>query len=309
MEQSPWDPEGVTPRLDASGTIVLADGAPDPTATIDLRGFYRAMVHARCLDLALARAGLPMWAPAAGEEAVTASCASLCDPNEWIYAGVRDQPALAMLRGVSPASVLAGHRDGARYRGAPGGASLPGVNLGHVPETLGLYLGLAAGHAHALKLERAGQATVAIFGEGLTTVGLYRETVSLAVACDLPLVLLCKSQLWPEAAPAEAAVFGESVAERARAVGMGARRVDGADPVAVYEAIEWALSRARYGRGPTLVEAVITQLIHPDVPGHRDPIERLRRHLDRAGQWTPTMQDALEAELRGQLPRDEEEAP
>ena len=27
MEQSPWDPEGVTPRLDASGTIVLAEAA------------------------------------------------------------------------------------------------------------------------------------------------------------------------------------------------------------------------------------------------------------------------------------------
>jgi TPP-dependent pyruvate/acetoin dehydrogenase alpha subunit len=34
------------------------------------------------------------------------------------------------------------------------------------------------------------------------------------------------------------------------------------------------------------------------VPAHRDPLERLRRHLDREKQWTPTFQDVIEAEVR-----------
>jgi pyruvate dehydrogenase E1 component alpha subunit len=45
-------------------------------------------------------------------------------------------------------------------------------------------------------------------------------------------VLICKSQLWPEGAPAEAGLLGDSVSERGRACGLWTRRVDGADVVA-----------------------------------------------------------------------------
>ena len=32
-------------------------------------------------------------------------------------------------------------------------------------------------------------------------------------------------------------------------------------------------------------------------PAERDPVERLRRHLDQTGQWTQTFQDVIEAEF------------
>ena len=120
-------------------------------------------------------------------------------------------------------------------------------------------------------------------------------------------MLVCKSQLWPEGAPAEAGLLGDSVAERVKACGLWSRRVDGADVVGVYAALDQAFRRARDGRGPGLVEVVATRLQageqSTDVPAHRDPIERLRRHLDREKQWTPTFQDVIEAEVRGQLER------
>jgi TPP-dependent pyruvate/acetoin dehydrogenase alpha subunit len=80
------------------------------------------------------------------------------------------------------------------------------------------------------------------------------------------------------------------------------RRVDGADPLGVYGAVASAADRARDGRGPGLVEVVVTQLTH-DPPAHRDPVERLRRHLDTAGVWTQTFQDVLEAEVAAELDR------
>ena len=61
-----------------------------------------------------------------------------------------------------------------------------------------------------------------------------------------------------------------------------------------------ALERTRTGRGPALVEAVVTQLRH-DPPAHRDPVERLRRLLDARGEWTSTFQDVVEAEARGRF--------
>ncbi|WAS94042.1 thiamine pyrophosphate-dependent enzyme [Nannocystis punicea] len=307
MEDCPWDPEGVEVCLDPEGQLVDRRAAQG----VDLRALYKRLVAARCLDLRVERLGLPMWVSCAGEEAVAVLTAMLAGQEDWIYPGVRDF-ALAPIRGLDlddfARQILGVAADGERpYNGRPGAVAAADLGIAYAPEPLGLHLPLAAGQAHAQKLAGNGRATIAIFGEGLTTTAFFHETVALASACDLPLVLVCKSQLWPEGAPAEAGLLGDSVAERVKACGMWSRRVDGADVVAVHAALDQALRRARDARGPGLVEVVVTQLhagtTDADIPAHRDPIERLRRHLDREGQWTPTFQDVIEAEVRGQLER------
>lgn len=301
LQPSPWDPEGVEVCLDPDGQLLDKRAAHG----LDLRALYKRLVAARCLDLRLTRLGLPMWAPAAGEEAATVLTATLAGPEDWIYPSVRDL-ALAPIRGMD-LDEFAQQVLGAHYNGRPGAVAAADLGIGHAPEALGLHLAVAAGQAHAQKLAGPGRLTVALLGEGLTTTAMFHETLALALAGDLPLVLVCKSQLWPEGAPAEAGLLGDSVAERARACGLWTRRVDGADVVAVYAALDQALRRARDHRGPALVEVVVTHLQpgeqSADVPAHRDPIERLRRHLDREGAWTPTFQDVIEAEVRGQLER------
>jgi TPP-dependent pyruvate/acetoin dehydrogenase alpha subunit len=184
----------------------------------------------------------------------------------------------------------------------PGRIASARHRIGTTTDTLGMHLALAAGQAHGQKLLRDGGITFALFGEGLTTTGTFHETAMTAVACDLPLVLVCRSQVWPEGAPAEAGAVGDAVAERAKACGLWVRRVDGADPLGVFGAVAGAADRAREGRGPALVEVVVTQLVR-DPPAHRDPIERMRRHLDASGLWTQTWEDVIEAEVRGGLDR------
>lgn len=283
--------------LDARGA--LAEGAT--TGSVDLRAYYKALVSARVLDLRLSRMGLPMWASAAGEEAPAVAVAMLADDSDWIYPGGRDL-AVAVTRGVP-------HDDVARAitgQARGGGPALPARvasaahRIGTTTDALGMHLGFAAGQAHAQKLEGAGAITFALFGEGLTTAGVFHETVALAVRADLPLVLICKSQVWPEGAPPEAGLFGDSVEERAKTCGLWARRVDGADPIATREAIDTAAGRARRGRGPGLIEVVVTP-VSRDAPPHRDPVERLRLHLDSLGEWTQTFQDVVEAEARQRI--------
>lgn len=306
MEECPWDPEGVEVCLDPEGQLVDRRAA----SGLDLRALYKRLVAARCLDLRIARLGLPMWASCAGEEAVSVLAATLAGPEDWIYPGVRDF-ALAPIRGLDldefARQVLGVHPGGeAGYNGRPGAVAAADLGIAYAPEPLGMHLALAAGQAHAQRLAGTGRATLAIFGEGLTTTAFFHETLALAMSCDLPLLLVCKSQLWPEGAPAEAGLLGDSVTERVKACGLWARRVDGADVIAVHAALDQGLRRARDGRGPGLVEVVVTQLHtggEVDIPAHRDPIERLRRHLDREKQWTPTFQDVIEAEVRGQLER------
>jgi pyruvate dehydrogenase E1 component alpha subunit len=299
MQATPWEPEGVEALLDSNGALT------DPAAVsgIDLRGYYKKLVAARVLDAKLRRMELPMWASAAGEEAVSVAIGDLLEPDDWVFTGNRDA-AIGMTRGVP---LLELGRELLRLPTAPSrGRALPGSissqthKIMGASEALGLSLGLAAGHAHGQALFGRGRATLVVFGEGLTTTGMFHESMAMAIAHDVPLVFVCKSQIWPDGAPAEAGLLGDSVAERTSAAGMWSRRCDGADPLGVRRSIGLALHRAHDGAGPSLVEVVVTPLAQ-DPPAERDPIERLRRLLDSRGEWTQPFQDVTEAEINGQL--------
>lgn len=299
METTPWDPEGVTVALQPDGR--LAEGTA--SSGVDLKRFYKLLVAARSLDLRLSRSALPMWASAAGEEAAVIAATLTASAEDWIYPGLRDV-AVGLGRGVDYSSIITQ----VLGRQAEGGAALPGrfASAAHriAPSTdaLGMHLALACGHAHGLRLQGMGNIVMALFGEGVTTTGAFHEACMLAVSADLPIVMVCRSQVWPDGAPAEAGVLGDSVADRARSNGLFVRRVDGADPIGVLAAIDAAAARARDGRGPGLVEVVVTPMFR-DPPSHRDPIERLRRHLDAQGIWSQTFQDVIEAEVRTGLDR------
>lgn len=294
MEPTPWDPEGVTVVLDPNGQLVGTH-----PSNLDAKQLYKLLVAARCLDLKLGRAGLPMWASAAGEEAALVSTALVSRESDWVYPGFRDV-AVALARGLEIEAIVAGLFAGDEV--GPGRIASATHRIAPPTDALGMHLGLATGRAHAQKLAGSGAATFALFGEGLTTTGAFHESTMLASSLALPLVMVCRSQLWPDGAPAEAGTVGDSVAERAKAAGLWVRRVDGADALGTHAAIEAAADRARQGRGPSLVEVVVTQM-HRDPPAHRDPVERLRRHLDNTGAWTQTLQDVIEAEVRGSLDR------
>ena len=299
MQPTAWEPEGVEALLDSTGTL------HDPAAVsgLDLRGYYKKLVAARALDVKLRRLELPMWASAAGEEAVSVALADLVEADDWVFVGNRDA-AIAMLRGV-PLTELVSQLLGSasaetRGRGVPGSISSRAHKLVGASEALGLNLGLAVGHAHGQALAGHGGASVVVFGEGLTTTGMFHESAALALAHDAPIVFVCKSQLWPEGAPPEAGLLGDSVYDRAQATGLWARRCDGADAVGVRGCLAAALHRARAEAGPSLVEVVVTPLAQ-DPPAERDPVERVRRLLDGRGEWTQTFQDVTEAEIQGRL--------
>src|SRR5690606_8782604 len=255
MESTPWDPEGAAALLDAEGR--LTGGAT--LGGLDARGYYKQLVAARSLDLRLARAGVPMWASAAGEEAPLVATARVAHAEEWIFPGGRDL-AVALTRGMPLAELV--RRVLGREGHAPAGrVSSPARRVAAGTDALGMHLALAAGHAHGERLAGSGRATFALCGEGTSTAAAFTETLALLAACDLPLVIVVRSQLWPNGAPAEAGVLGDSVADRVRACGLWARRVDGADPIAVHNTIASAADRARSGRGPGVVDVVVTQQV------------------------------------------------
>ena len=103
----------------------------------------------------------------------------------------------------------------------------------------------------------------------------------------------------------------ETLAQKAVAVGIRGEQVDGNDVIAVREACERALARARDGQGPSLIEAVTYRLgdhttaddasryrEDQEVSRHwaQEPILRLRQHLVARGAWSTEQEERLLAD-------------
>lgn len=113
---------------------------------------------------------------------------------------------------------------------------------------------IAAGAALSAQMDGKGAVAVAFFGEGASNNGSFGETMNVAAAWKLPLILVCENNLYAEMTPYKATVGQPDVALRAAGYGMPGEVVDGNDVVAVREAAGRAVARARAGEGPTLLE-------------------------------------------------------
>ena len=104
---------------------------------------------------------------------------------------------------------------------------------------------------------------------------------------------------------------GNTFAEKGLGYGLASLRIDGNDFLAVYAAHKWATERARAGHGPTLLEMYTyrgdshSSSDDPSIyrPGNEydswplgDPVERLKAHLVKLGEWDDERHSALEAE-------------
>jgi 2-oxoisovalerate dehydrogenase E1 component len=169
----------------------------------------------------------------------------------------------------------------------------------------------AVGVAMALKMEGREGACLTCFGEGATAEGDFHEAMSFAGIHQLPVVFFCENNGYSITVPSDEEI-PVGVAERARGYGFPGRRVDGNDPIAVYEAIRTAMERARKGQGPSLVEAIVYRLTphssddddkryrtSEEVETHRvsEPVSAFRARLMKAGVLTEAADDAITEEI------------
>lgn len=126
-------------------------------------------------------------------------------------------------------------------------------------------IAIAAGAALAAQLEGKGCVAVAFFGDGAAAQGVLSETLNIAALWKLPLILCCENNGFSEFSPSAAVTAGE-IAERARPFGVPSAAVAGNDAVAMWQAADEAIARARAGEGPTLLEAK-TYRFHGHVEG------------------------------------------
>ena len=118
-----------------------------------------------------------------------------------------------------------------------------GIVAGGIPIVTGA--GLAA------QLEGKGRVAVSFFGDGASNAGPFHESINIAATWKLPMLYVCENNLYSAGTIAADTLALSDVAARAAGYGIPGVVVDGNDVMAVYEAAEAAVSRARAGQGPS----------------------------------------------------------
>jgi TPP-dependent pyruvate/acetoin dehydrogenase alpha subunit len=192
-----------------------------------------------------------------GQEACAVGvCAALRDDDQivsnhrgrghYLAKGMALKPMMAEMFGK--ATGVCGGRGGEMHAADPALGILGGNGI------VGAGMPIAAGAALSAQLDGRGAIAVAFFGEGASNNGSFAETLNIAAAWKLPLLMVCENNLYAEMTPFADTTGQPDVALRAAGYGLPGEIVDGNDIEAVVEATGRAVERARKGDGPTLLE-------------------------------------------------------
>jgi pyruvate dehydrogenase E1 component alpha subunit len=192
-----------------------------------------------------------------GQEAVMAGAMSVLGPQDSMITAYREH-AHAIARGMSANEIMA-----ELYGKATGCSKGKGGSMHMFSKELGFYGGhgivggqipLGAGIAFAEKYKGTSNVNVCYMGDGAVRQGALNEAFNMAMLWKLPVVFVCENNGY---------AMGTSVARTTNMldiykIGLGfdmpCAPVDGMDPVAVHNAMDEAVSRARRGEGPTFLE-------------------------------------------------------
>jgi acetoin:2,6-dichlorophenolindophenol oxidoreductase subunit alpha len=168
------------------------------------------------------------------------------DLGSFLMKGVEARVMMSQM--FAKTTGLSKGRDSALHSGVP--------ELGIFGNTsmLGANLPVAAGIALSYKMERCDNVVVAYFGEGASNVGDFHEALNFAGVQQLPVVFICENNQYAYSVPIEKSMAIDDVADRAHGYGFDGVAINGNDVLAVYQATQGALARAREGDGPTLIE-------------------------------------------------------
>jgi TPP-dependent pyruvate/acetoin dehydrogenase alpha subunit len=131
---------------------------------------------------------------------------------------------------------------------------------------------VAVGAALAFKRRGTDNVALSFFGEGAANQGAFHESLNLAAIWELPVVFICEDNAYAISVPKTMATAIPDNSDRAAAYGIPGVLVANNDPIAVYEVAGEAISRARSGGGPSLIEVKTDRLwghFEGDADGYR----------------------------------------
>jgi 2-oxoisovalerate dehydrogenase E1 component len=237
--------------LDEQGNLVGPSPSLDAKRMLEL---YGAMIAAREFDervLNLQRTGrVPAYYQSSGQEAAAAAAFAIAD-DDWIVTAYREQP-IRLARGIPVVEELACFFNAVDFTWDPTHHRVTPLNA-----TIGSHIPHGTGLAYGNRLQGGDEVALVVFGDGATSEGDFHAGLNFAGVWNAPVVFFCQNNQYAQSTPFARQTASPTIAEKAAAYGIEGVRVDGMDVLAVYQALETAVERARAGNGPTLVEAVM----------------------------------------------------
>jgi pyruvate dehydrogenase E1 component alpha subunit/2-oxoisovalerate dehydrogenase E1 component alpha subunit len=303
--------------------VLTDDDTADPALNPKLPAgrmieLYKQMLLIRTLDrrcLLLQRQGrIAFYGASTGQEAATVGAAACITKHDWLFPALREGGA-ALLRGMSVsryiAQLMGNSHDEEKGHQQPMHFSFRAGNHVSLSSPIGTQVPQAVGCARAMQIQGAGNVALGFLGDGATSEPDFHVAMTFAGVWKCPVVLFCQNNGWAISVPTSAQTASPTIAVKARGYGIPGIRVDGNDLLAVVKVTRDAVVRARKGGGPTFIEAVTyrrhghsssddpTRYRDPnevEVWEKRDPVERMRRFLEKQRLWDAAAEERELAE-------------
>ncbi len=192
-----------------------------------------------------------------GEEAVATGVCEALERGDYITSTHRGHGHV-LAKGAHPKFMMAelfGKATG-YCKGKGGSMHIADIDLGILGANgiAGGGLPIAVGAGLSSKIRGEKKVVACFFGDGASNNGTFHESLNLAAVWKLPVIFVCENNFYGISVPQKKHQAISEISVRSMAYGIPGVTVDGNDVIAVYEAAEKAVSRARAGEGPTLIE-------------------------------------------------------
>ncbi|MCK8827068.1 thiamine pyrophosphate-dependent dehydrogenase E1 component subunit alpha [Natroniella acetigena] len=197
-----------------------------------------------------------------GEEAIAVGACSALKEDDYITSTHRGHGHL-LAKGGDVKKMMAeifGKVTGYN-RGKGGSMHIADVSLGILGANgiVGAGLPIAAGSGISSQINGTDAVTVCFFGDGASNRGTFHETLNMASVWNLPIVFVCENNMYGISMPqyqsdGRKGQNIKDVADRAVGYGISGITIDGNDVLAVNEAVNEAVKKARSNGGPSLIE-------------------------------------------------------
>lgn len=236
-----------------------------------------------------------------GQEAVAVGVQACFKQGDQVITGYRDHGHM-LAAGMDPKEVMAEltGRIGGSSKGKGGSMHMFDVATGFYGGhgIVGAQVPLGAGLAFANRYRGNDNVAFVYFGDGAANQGQVYEAFNMAQLWKLPAIFIIENNQYAMGTSIERSSATTDLSQRGASFGIPGEQVDGMDVLAVREATQRAVKRAREGGGPFILEVKTyryrghsmsdpakyrTKEEVDEVKKTRDPIELVKAMLAKAG--------------------------
>ncbi|MCL4417150.1 MAG: thiamine pyrophosphate-dependent dehydrogenase E1 component subunit alpha [Actinobacteria bacterium] len=175
---------------------------------------------------------------------------------------------------------------------------------------------IAVGAGFSCKRLGNSRISVSFFGDGAVNNGVFHESLNMASIFKLPVIFVCENNLYANSTNVNNSTSGESIAGKGKAYNIPSYNVDGSDVIEVYKSASEAVSNARKGRGPFLIEAKTYRFYghHSNDPAEyrdkkeekfyknsKDPVINFKNRLLKENVITDSQLEDIESKIKSKI--------